>query len=61
MMTLCEIFHSKFSSVDEHLQIENYHPFVLRFFFSVNLSYLGRFLSAFRVLVHGHVVNFLLY
>ena len=58
MMTLCEIFHSTFSSLDGHLQAESYQKFVLIFFF-VNLSHLGRFLSAFRVVVYAHVVNFL--
>ena len=58
MMTLCEIFHSTFSSLDGHLQAESYEKFVLIFFF-VNLSHLGRFLSAFRVVVYAHVVNFL--
>lgn len=60
MMTLCEIFHSTFSSLDGHLQAENYQSFGLSFFFSSNLSRLDRFLSAFRVVVYAHVVNFLL-
>ena len=56
-----EIIHSTFSFLDEPLRGENYQTFVWRFFRQFKSFGSFPFQSAFRVLVHAHIVNFLLY